>query len=106
MSATVADAFTSARSRRVFISYRREGAAAYARLLYERLNRRFPGSTFLDLKDINPGDDFVRIIVDKVSLCDVLVALIDREWIVRDDRNGVAGWTIQTILSGWKSLPL
>jgi TIR domain len=83
-----AEAFASERNRGVFISYRREGAAAYARLLYERLSRRFPGSIFLDLNDIHPGDDFVRLIVDKVSSCDVLVALIDRDWITRRDLRG------------------
>jgi TIR domain len=88
MSTAISALTASYLSRRVFISYRREGTAAYARLLYERLNDRFPGSIFLDLKDITPGDDFERVITDKVSLCQVLVALIDRDWISRRDGRG------------------
>jgi hypothetical protein len=81
LSASAVSPGASALNPRVFISIDDRGAAAYAQLLYERLNRRFTESIFLDVRQIQPGDDFVEIITSKVSSCDVLVALIDREWI-------------------------
>ncbi len=74
--------------RRVFISYRHENCAAYAKLLYERLDRRFPNAIFVDLDSIGLGEDFVRKIDEAVSSCGVLVALIDRNWISVKDANG------------------
>lgn len=74
--------------RKVFISYRHEHSAAYAKLLYERLNLRFPDSIFVDLDSIRFGEDFVQKIDDAISSCGVLVALIDLTWISVGDANG------------------
>jgi hypothetical protein len=78
----------SAPNRKIFISYRRENTAGYAHLLYDRLNARFPNCIFMDVSSIRPGEDFVDIIERAVSCCDVLVALIDRQWISIMDRDG------------------
>jgi formylglycine-generating enzyme required for sulfatase activity len=42
----------------------------------------------MDVSNIEPGDDFVDIIEDAVSSCDVLVALIGRQWLDISDKNG------------------
>ncbi len=44
---------------RIFISYRRDDSAGYARLIYDRLNARFPQRVFMDVTGIEAGADFV-----------------------------------------------
>ena len=75
-------------SRRIFISYRREDTAGYAHLLFYQLNARFPKRIFMDLSSIQLGADFVAVIDNAVSSCDVLIALIDKNWISKTDANG------------------
>lgn len=65
----------------VFISYRRNEAAAYARGLYDRLAARFGrGRVFLDVENIGWGDDFVEAITSAAESCVVMLALISRQW--------------------------
>jgi hypothetical protein len=66
---------------RVFISYRRDDSAGYARGLYDRLAARFGlDHVFMDL-GIRPGENFIDRIHDGVGSCDVLIALIGRQWL-------------------------
>jgi hypothetical protein len=70
-----------ARFRGVFISYRRNEAAAYAGRLYDRLAARFGRErVFLDVENIGRGADFVEAITGAAESCAVMVALISREW--------------------------
>lgn len=39
----------------------------------------------MDIDDIDPGRDFVKVIEDAVGSCDILMAVIGRHWLVRDD---------------------
>ena len=39
----------------VFLSYRRDDSAGYARGLHDRLKARFPGRVFMDVSEISPG---------------------------------------------------
>jgi hypothetical protein len=65
----------------VFISYRRNEAAAYARGLYDRLAARFGrGKVFLDVENVGWGDDFVEAITSAAESCAVMLALISRQW--------------------------
>jgi hypothetical protein len=65
----------------VFISYRRNEAAAYAGRLYDRLAVRFGRErVFLDMENIGRGADFVEAITDAAESCAVMVALISRGW--------------------------
>src|SRR5690349_1747113 len=64
----------------VFISYRRDDAAGYARSLYDRLKLCFPGRVFMDVGDIEPGADFVLAIERGVGECAALVAMIGPGW--------------------------
>jgi hypothetical protein len=73
----------------VFISYRREDAGPYARLLKEHLSSRFPVvPVFMDLDSIEAGVDFAEAIMSALDSCVVLIALIGPKWlIVTDEEN-------------------
>ena len=59
-----------ARSGGIFLSYRREDAAPYARLLQYQLSERFPDvRVFIDLDSIEAGLDFAEVIGEAVDSC-------------------------------------
>jgi TIR domain len=71
---------------RIFISYRREGEAALAGRIADLLGNQFgPDNVFMDVDAIRLGVDFVKVINEEVAKCDVLLALIGRNWL--DARN-------------------
>jgi TIR domain len=79
----------------IFLSYRREGTSAHAYRLHDFLIRgvdQQPGfadeQVFMDIDTIPPGDDFRRVIADAVAKCDVLLAVIGREWTTVKDESG------------------
>jgi hypothetical protein len=73
---------------RIFISYRRDDASAYAGRLYDGLSLRFPGQVFMDVDTIAPGVDFVERIEESVGSADVLIAVIGRGWASAVDEDG------------------
>ena len=76
-------------SRGIFLSYRREDAAPYARLLQFQLSERIPDArVFMDLDSIEAGLDFAEVIREAVDSCAVLVALIGRQWATLADEEG------------------
>jgi Tol biopolymer transport system component len=80
---------TGSASGGIFLSYRREDAAPYARLLQYQLSERFPDArVFMDLDSIEAGLDFAEVIRDAVDSCAVLVALIGRQWATAADEEG------------------
>jgi hypothetical protein len=73
----------------IFLSYRREDAAPYARLLQYQLSERFPDArVFMDLDSIEAGLDFAEVIRDAVDSSAVLVALIGHQWATVADERG------------------
>jgi len=65
----------------VFISYRRNEAAAYGGRLYDRLAARFgKEKVFIDTENIGWGEDFVEAITAAAESCAVMIALISRQW--------------------------
>jgi hypothetical protein len=73
----------------VFISYRREATAAYARLFYNQLAERFgKQNVFLDVINIKGGDDFVKVIKSKATSCSALIELIHKGWLDAKDEEG------------------
>jgi TIR domain len=73
----------------IFLSYRREDAAPYARLLQFQLREHFPDAqVFMDLDSIEAGLPFAEVIRDAVDSCAVLVALIGRQWVTLADEEG------------------
>lgn len=72
----------------IFISYRREDSAGHTGRLYDRLAAHFGDEqVFMDIDQIEPGEDFVQIIEEAVGSCDVLLAVIGRRWLTAGDDN-------------------
>lgn len=72
----------------VFICYRREDSAGFARLIYDRLTHKLgQESVFFDVDNIPVGLDFVDILSDRVGKCEALIAVIGRSWASGVDDN-------------------
>jgi len=73
----------------VFISYRREDSGGYTGRLFDILSAEFGRDyTYMDLDTIEGGDDFASVINQKISISDVLVAVIGERWLTVKDGNG------------------
>lgn len=74
---------------RIFISYRRVDSEGYAGRIYDRLAPHFgDDAIFMDVDDIPAGVDFVKFLENEVLSCDVLIALIGRQWLNVKDEHG------------------
>ena len=73
----------------IFISYRRDDAAGYARAIHEELTRNFGAErVFIDVDDINAGQPFSEVIQRSVGASAVLLALMGKRW--AGERDGAA----------------
>lgn len=73
----------------VFISYRHTDSAGYTGRLFDILSAEFGKSnTYMDLDTIVGGDEFTAVIEDKVSVSDVLIAVIGNRWLTITEENG------------------
>ncbi|MEO8324953.1 MAG: SUMF1/EgtB/PvdO family nonheme iron enzyme [Nitrospirota bacterium] len=73
----------------IFISYRREDSIAYAGRLFDRLADRFgEEQIFMDIDTMRVGLDFVEQIENAVQSCDVLIAVIGKTWVNKQDEEG------------------
>jgi hypothetical protein len=73
----------------IFISYRREDAVAHA----GRLSIAWPpiserNTSSMDIDTIKPGEDYVEVLEKTVGSCDVLIALIGKQWLGALDESG------------------
>jgi uracil-DNA glycosylase family 4 len=74
---------------RIFINYRRQDTEGYVGRLYDHLTRHFePDDIFMDVENIQPGADFVAVLEDAVSDCDVFIAMIGPHWLNAADERG------------------
>ena len=74
---------------RIFISYRREDSAGYAGHLYDTLCESFGrDAVFMDVDNLQPGQDFVDAIRRRLAECDVLLTIIGRRWVTATDADG------------------
>ena len=74
---------------KVFINYRREDTAPYAGRLYDRLAAHFgEDQVFIDIDQIEPGEDFVEVINRKVGTCDIAIVAIGPHWLSATDQSG------------------
>jgi hypothetical protein len=75
--------------RRIFISYRRGESTIYAGRLYDGLSARVgEDDVFMDVDALEPGVDFVEHIEREVGSCQILIALIGRDWVDVTDAEG------------------
>lgn len=66
----------------LFISYRRDDAGGHAGRLSDRMIARFGAErVFMDVQDIEPGQNFEQAIAQTLSKCDHLLAVIGPRWV-------------------------
>jgi hypothetical protein len=76
-------------SSRIFISYRRDDAPAYAGRLFDQLSERFGESqVFMDVDTLEPGVDFFDHIEQSIGTAAVLIAVIGKGWANAVDEDG------------------
>jgi len=73
----------------VFISYRRDDASASAGRLFDWLTEQFGRAhVFLDTDKIASGDDFARVLDERLAASDVVLAVIGPRWLtIANDRG-------------------
>ena len=65
----------------IFINYRREDVAGFARSLFDRLRAHFgDNQVFMDVSNIEPGLDFIDTIDKSLKSCEALLVLIGPDW--------------------------
>ncbi len=70
----------------IFISYRRDDSAGYARAVYDELARHFGAErVFIDVDDIPAGQSFADVIRQAVSGSQVLLVLMGKRWLGERD---------------------
>ncbi len=74
---------------KIFINYRRGDDAGHTGRLFDRLQDVFPSEQlFLDVDNIAPGLDFVRVLNERVAECDIVLAVIGKGWMDARDAGG------------------
>ena len=70
----------------IFISYRRDDSAGYARAVYDELARHFGAErVFIDVDDIPAGQSFADVIRQAVGGSEVLLVLMGKRWLGERD---------------------
>lgn len=89
----------------IFVSYRRDDSSGHAGRLSDRLVEHFGRDRiFVDIDTIEPGEDFVTVIENAVGSCEILIAVIGRNWLSAsgsgrlDNRNDFVRLEIATAL--------
>ncbi len=73
----------------IFVCYRREDSAGFARALKTVLGDRYgKDHVFMDLDNIEPGELWEDVVDRAVSNCDVLIALMGNRWLTLKDSSG------------------
>ncbi len=74
---------------KIFINYRRGDDPGNTGRLFDRLQDVFPSAQlFMDVDNIAPGLDFVRVLNERVAECDILLAVIGKTWTNACDAAG------------------
>src|SRR5689334_13323838 len=74
----------------LFVSYRREDSAGSTGRLAEALRMHFGSDrVFMDVDTIGLGEDFQAAIEKRLETCDVLIAVVGRNWLTAADGRGL-----------------
>lgn len=74
---------------KIFINYRRGDEPGFTQALLGRLEQAFPAERlFIDVDNIPPGEDFVRMLESQVAECDAMLAIIGNGWLDATDERG------------------
>ena len=61
----------------------------YVGRLYDHLLKQFkPHDIFMDVQNIEPGADFVQVLENAVSECDIFLAMIGPHWLTLKNEEG------------------
>src|SRR5215207_4361925 len=67
---------------KIFISYRRDDSSGYAGRLRDALVKRFGvNQIFMDIDAVMAGEDFYEVTERSVQSCDILIAIIGKQWL-------------------------
>lgn len=73
----------------IFISYRRDDSAGHAGRLQDGLARRFgDGRVFMDVSDLQPGQDYVAELDRALARADCVLAVIGPRWLSAVNSSG------------------
>lgn len=73
-----------------FLSYRRSDTRVDAGRLYDRLAEYFGDDlVFMDVDDIEPGENFVRVLESTLNRCGVLLVMIGPRWLTAESISGI-----------------
>jgi len=73
----------------LFLSYRRDDSSGYALMIWEQVKAHFGKKrVFMDIDTIQAGEDFRRVIEDRVRTCDVVLVLLGKGWSKIADETG------------------
>lgn len=74
----------------VFVCYRRHDTGGRAGRLFDNLKAHLPGRVFMDLDrdSIAPGVSYIDAIEEALGSCQVLIAVIGRQWLTVTDKHG------------------
>ncbi len=73
----------------IFISYRRDDSAGHAGRLFDGLVERFgEGHVFMDVSDLQPGQDYVAELDRALARADCVLALIGPRWLTATNAAG------------------
>ena len=76
-------------SGKIFINYRRGDEPGFTQALLGRLEQAFPAERlFIDVDNIPPGEDFVRMLELQVAQCDAMLTVIGNNWLDATDERG------------------
>ena len=74
---------------RIFISYRRNDSSAFVGRIFDRLIEHFGDqNVFRDLDKIPPGAEFAKLIAEQIFQCQVLIAVIGKDWLNAKNDGG------------------
>jgi len=80
---------SSSKAESIFISYRRQDSADITGRIYDRLIERCGTSAvFKDVDAIPLGVDFRKYLQDSVSKCNILLAVVGKNWLEARSENG------------------
>jgi len=74
---------------KIFISYNRDASDGIVHLLYERLNKRFPGRILMDVTPMGARPDLARAIEEAVASCDIFLAMIGESGLSADRADSI-----------------
>lgn len=88
---------------KIFISYRRTDSAGYTGRLVDKLQTAFgKDSIFIDILTIAPGADFRKTIERAINASDVLLAVIGKNWLLKETTDEAVDWVRVEIATALK----